>query len=78
MHAMPSMSNAPLICLPTAGTKPISLFIEEQSPRAWPGGVGSHKIASNYAPTIAPQASISTSRNCWIGVAAPFTPHCAR
>lgn len=40
-----------------AGLQPISLFIEEQSPRAWPGGVGSHKIASNYAPTIAPQAT---------------------
>ena len=40
-----------------AGLQPISLFIEEQNPRAWPGGVGCHKIASNYAPTIAPQAS---------------------
>ncbi len=59
------MQCAPLICSHYAGTKPISLFIEEQSPRAWPGGVGSHKIASNYAPTIAPQVSLNV-RSFWV------------
>ena len=48
-----------------AGLQPISLFVEEQNPRAWPGGVGCHKIASNYAPTIAPQARHPNAGRLW-------------
>lgn len=37
------------------GLQPISLFLDEQNVRAWPGGVGSNKVGTNYAPTIGPQ-----------------------
>ena len=37
------------------GLQPISLFIDEQNVRAWPGGVGANKVGTNYAPTIGPQ-----------------------
>lgn len=37
------------------GLKPISLFVDETHPRAWPGGVGDVKVGGNYAATISPQ-----------------------
>ena len=37
------------------GLKPISLYLDERNVRAWPGGVGNHKVGTNYAPTIGPQ-----------------------
>lgn len=42
-----------------SGMKPISLFIEENHSRAWPGGAGDKKIGGNYAPTIYPQTHAS-------------------
>ncbi|KAL3842633.1 hypothetical protein ACJMK2_020624 [Sinanodonta woodiana] len=34
------------------GFKPVSLLADPQFVRAWPGGLGSYKAASNYAPTV--------------------------
>lgn len=36
------------------GLKPVSLFLDEEHVRAWPGGVGQYKIGGNYAPTLLP------------------------
>lgn len=44
----------------TNSLQSISLFIEERARRAWPGGVGCHKVGGNYAPTIQPQLDAST------------------
>nr|CAG4645495.1 EOG090X051P [Lynceus sp. MCZ IZ 141354] len=35
-----------------SGNKPVSLLADPQHVRAWPGGCGSMKMGSNYAPTI--------------------------
>ena len=40
-----------------AGLTPVRLFLDERNVRAWPGGVGDHKMGGNYAPTILPQAA---------------------
>jgi len=37
------------------GFKPVKLFADPSLVRAWPGGAGSTKLGSNYAPTIAAQ-----------------------
>lgn len=37
------------------GFKPVSLYADPDVVRAWPGGAGSSKLGSNYAPTIYPQ-----------------------
>ncbi|KAK3581460.1 hypothetical protein CHS0354_031785 [Potamilus streckersoni] len=34
------------------GFKPVSLLADPQFTRAWPGGVGGYKAASNYGPTV--------------------------
>ena len=44
-----------------SGMRPISLFVEETTKRAWPGGVGAYKVGGNYAPTIQPQVSALAS-----------------
>jgi branched-chain amino acid aminotransferase len=36
------------------GFKPISLYVEEKTRRAFPGGSGDAKLGANYGPTIAP------------------------
>ncbi len=38
------------------GLVPVKLLVNETMVRAWPGGVGSHKLAGNYAPTMSIQA----------------------
>jgi len=38
-----------------AGQAKVRLLIDETNLRAAPGGAGAHKLAGNYAPTIAPQ-----------------------
>lgn len=35
--------------------KPISLLAGCENVRAWPGGTGGHKVASNYSPGFVPQ-----------------------
>ncbi|KAG2092664.1 aminotransferase [Suillus discolor] len=35
--------------------KPISLLAVSENVRAWPGGTGGHKVASNYSPGFLPQ-----------------------
>ena len=37
------------------GFKPVSLYADGDSVRAWPGGMGYTKCGGNYAPTITPQ-----------------------
>lgn len=37
------------------GFKPVTLFADPSSVRAWHGGAGMFKLGSNYAPTIRPQ-----------------------
>jgi len=44
-----------------SGLRPISLFVEEQYVRAWPGGTGDCKVGGNYAPTIQPQAEATAA-----------------
>jgi branched-chain amino acid aminotransferase len=44
-----------------SGLQPVSLYVEESAVRAWPGGVGSHKVGGNYAPTIQPQVRAAAS-----------------
>ena len=39
-----------------AGLVPVTLLVNETMVRAWPGGVGNHKLAGNYAPTMSAQA----------------------
>lgn len=39
----------------TAAAPPLRLLLDESTVRAWPGGVGEHKVAGNYAATVAPQ-----------------------
>lgn len=48
--------EASLSCMvcPCAGMRPVRLFVDEHMVRAWPGGAGDVKIASNYAPTVEP------------------------
>ncbi|GFN78731.1 Branched-chain-amino-acid aminotransferase, partial [Plakobranchus ocellatus] len=46
------------------GLKPVSLLADPQFVRAWPGGCGSVKLGSNYAPTIAVQAYALKEHNC--------------
>ncbi len=41
------------------GLRPVTLFLDEQHVRAWPGGVGQYKIGGNYAPTLLPQVNWS-------------------
>ncbi|EMD32136.1 hypothetical protein CERSUDRAFT_119111 [Gelatoporia subvermispora B] len=36
-------------------SKPISLLAVNDPVRAWPGGTGGHKVATNYSPTFKPQ-----------------------
>lgn len=36
----------------TDAAKPVSLFADSNFVRAWPGGSGDKKVASNYAPTL--------------------------
>ncbi|OCH84707.1 branched-chain amino acid aminotransferase II [Obba rivulosa] len=36
-------------------SKPISLLAVNEPVRAWPGGTGGHKVATNYSPTFKPQ-----------------------
>eukprot|EP00759_Apiculatamorpha_spiralis_P014968 PhF_6_TR21680/c0_g1_i1/m.30948/K00826/E2.6.1.42, ilvE; branched-chain amino acid aminotransferase len=52
------------------GFKPIALLADHEHIRAWPGGTGSYKIASNYAPTIAVSAGaekFKCSQVLWLG-----------
>lgn len=61
---MPSRTVVSVILSPVgpyfaSGLKPVSIFIDEVNVRAWPGGVGSVKVASNYAPTVQVQARLS-------------------
>ncbi|KAI8323340.1 branched-chain-amino-acid aminotransferase [Martensiomyces pterosporus] len=37
------------------GFRAVGLFCDENNVRAWPGGVGGHKLGANYAPSVAPQ-----------------------
>eukprot|EP01024_Parvocaulis_polyphysoides_P041065 TRINITY_DN375_c0_g2_i3.p1 TRINITY_DN375_c0_g2~~TRINITY_DN375_c0_g2_i3.p1 ORF type:complete len:388 (-),score=32.16 TRINITY_DN375_c0_g2_i3:177-1340(-) len=37
------------------GIKPVKIFLDEKYVRAWPGGAGAFKLASNYAPTFYPE-----------------------
>lgn len=39
----------------TSGPQRISLLAEKNYVRAWPGGTGGHKLASNYCPGFVPQ-----------------------
>eukprot|EP01023_Acetabularia_acetabulum_P067883 TRINITY_DN9487_c0_g1_i1.p1 TRINITY_DN9487_c0_g1~~TRINITY_DN9487_c0_g1_i1.p1 ORF type:complete len:387 (+),score=75.61 TRINITY_DN9487_c0_g1_i1:229-1389(+) len=62
----PSLSKIVVIMSPSApyfseGIKPVKVFLDEKNVRAWPGGVGSYKLASNYAPTILPQTESAKS-----------------
>lgn len=52
-NRMCALTGACLV--PHAGLQPIQLFLDEEHVRAWPGGVGANKVASNYGPTIVPQ-----------------------
>lgn len=38
-----------------SGAKPISLLAVSENVRAWPGGTGGHKCATNYSPGFVPQ-----------------------
>ena len=40
-----------------------TLFLDESHVRAWPGGTGQFKLASNYAPTLLPRVSFSFKYN---------------
>eukprot|EP01026_Neomeris_dumetosa_P004800 TRINITY_DN11301_c0_g1_i2.p2 TRINITY_DN11301_c0_g1~~TRINITY_DN11301_c0_g1_i2.p2 ORF type:complete len:387 (-),score=67.84 TRINITY_DN11301_c0_g1_i2:169-1329(-) len=56
----PSSSKLLVIMSPSApyfssGITPVKVFLDEKNVRAWPGGAGQFKLASNYAPTILPQ-----------------------
>lgn len=44
-----------------SGLKPISLFVEENATRAWPGGAGQYKVGGNYAPSIQPQVQAAAA-----------------
>ena len=44
-----------------SGLRPMSLFIEENATRAWPGGAGQYKVGGNYAPSIQPQVQAAAS-----------------
>ncbi|TFK60341.1 branched-chain amino acid aminotransferase II [Pluteus cervinus] len=49
-----------VVCAPAgpyfrSGVKPISLLAGGEGVRAWPGGTGGHKVASNYSPGFVPQ-----------------------
>lgn len=46
-----------------SGLRPISLFVDEQYTRAWPGGTGDCKVGGNYAPTIQPMAEATAAHN---------------
>ncbi|XP_050408105.1 branched-chain-amino-acid aminotransferase, cytosolic [Patella vulgata] len=47
----------------TTGLDPITLFADPKYVRAWPGGCGSYKMGSNYAPTVQVQAK-AVEANC--------------
>ena len=44
------------MCTPSGpyfrSVRPLSLFAATDAVRAWPGGTGEHKIATNYGPTL--------------------------
>ncbi len=44
------------MCAPSGpyfrNTRSLSLFAATDAVRAWPGGTGEHKIATNYGPTL--------------------------
>lgn len=46
------------------GLKPISLLADPRFVRAWPGGSGSYKLGSNYAPTVMIQRYALSEHNC--------------
>ncbi|ESO91755.1 hypothetical protein LOTGIDRAFT_163115 [Lottia gigantea] len=41
----------------TTGLEPVTLMADPKYVRAWPGGCGSYKMGSNYAPTIEVQSN---------------------
>ena len=43
----------------TTGCKPVNLMADRNYVRAWPGGCGTAKMGSNYAPTM--YVSVSTT-----------------
>jgi len=45
--------------------RPISLLVDPQWTRAFPGGTGEFKIGANYGPTIVPQ-KIANSKGLYI------------
>ncbi|RWS17847.1 branched-chain-amino-acid aminotransferase: cytosolic-like protein [Dinothrombium tinctorium] len=47
----------------STGVKPVKLYADPKYVRAWPGGSGSHKLGSNYGPTVAVQ-SIAEAKGC--------------
>ena len=46
------------------GLVPVKLLVNETVARAWPGGVGAHKLAGNYAPTMAIQTEAQQEHGC--------------
>ncbi|PHJ23444.1 branched-chain amino acid aminotransferase [Cystoisospora suis] len=55
----PRMAKMIILASPTGGyfssTTPLpKLYVELHRTRSWPGGVGNHKVSSNYAPTLRP------------------------
>jgi branched-subunit amino acid aminotransferase/4-amino-4-deoxychorismate lyase len=47
-----------------SGAAPVSLLLDQERVRAWPGGTGSYKICGNYAPTVVPQAEAARAHGC--------------
>lgn len=59
--SLPSRTSIAIILSPVGpyfatGVRPITLFLDEENVRAWPGGIGQYKCGGNYAPTIKPQS----------------------
>ena len=49
--------------------RPLSLFAATDTVRAWPGGTGEHKIATNYGPTLGPHSEVQAAgydMNLWL------------
>ncbi|KAF8073223.1 Srpra [Scenedesmus sp. PABB004] len=47
-----------------SGAAPVRLLLDTANVRAWPGGAGAHKVAGNYAPTVAPQVAAMQQHRC--------------
>ncbi|KAK9823971.1 hypothetical protein WJX72_006714 [[Myrmecia] bisecta] len=67
--AAPSRTTLGVILSPVgpyfrSGLTPVDMFIDEKHIRAWPGGMGEHKVGGNYAPTISPMVYAATEHGC--------------